>query len=117
MTNAGAHQKELKRLVTGVIRLVHPQRIILFGSRARGTDSVASDVDLLVVMDEGTHRRNTAQYLYEHLRGSGVPFDVVVATTADLDKHKGNCGLIYQTALTEGVTVYDAQGTSHSGQR
>ncbi|MEO2003680.1 MAG: nucleotidyltransferase domain-containing protein, partial [Candidatus Poribacteria bacterium] len=34
--------------------------MILFGSHARGDADAASDVDLLVVMPEGTHRCETA---------------------------------------------------------
>ena len=57
-------------------------------------------------MPEGVHRRRTAQRLYREITGVGVPFDLVVATTRDLEEHKDTEGLIYKTALQEGQEVY-----------
>ena len=65
-----------------------------------------SDIDLLVVMPEGVHRRRTAQKLYREIKGLAVPFDIVVATAQDLERHKDNDGLIYKNALKEGIEVY-----------
>jgi hypothetical protein len=67
-----------------------------------------SDLDVLVVMPNGTHRRKTAQRLYRQISGLGVPFDIVVATSEDLELYKDNPGLIYGTIISEGVEVYVA---------
>ena len=98
----------VEQLVRRIIELVHPLRIILFGSAARGKMESDSDIDVLVVMPEGVHRRRTAQLLYRQIRGLGVPFDIVVATPDDLERHKDNIGLIYQSILREGREVYVA---------
>ena len=110
--NAGAMTDETKaqlnELVRRIVDAAHPLKIILFGSAARGEMGPDSDVDLLVVMPDGTHRRKTAQYLYGAIRGIKVPFDVVVATPSDLERHRDNIGLIYHTVLEEGKTLYAA---------
>lgn len=98
----------LARLIQQIVAAVHPLRIVVFGSAARGDMHPDSDIDLLVVMPEGVHRRRTARDLYRRLRGIGLPFDVIVATPADLDRHKDNPGLIYQTILREGRDIYVA---------
>ncbi len=59
-------------------------------------------------MPEGVHRRRTAQLLYRKIRGVGVPFDILVATPTDLERHKNNIGLIYRTILIEGKELYVA---------
>ena len=100
--------KALDALVQQTVRLVHPLRILVFGSAVRGNTGPDSDVDLLVVMPEGTHRRRTAQQIYRGVRGIGVPFDIVVATPSDLERHKDNVGLIYRSALRDGKEVYAA---------
>ena len=87
---------------------MHPFRIILFGSAARGEWGPDSDLDVLVVMPDGTHRRNTAQFLYQQLFGFGFPVDILVTTPSVLEKHKNNIGLIYRTVLAEGKEVYAA---------
>ena len=98
----------IEQLVQRIVEIVHPLRIILFGSAARGEMGTDSDIDVLVVMPEGVHRRRTAQLLYRQIRGLGVPFDILVATPNDLEQHKDNIGLIYRTVLQEGREVYAA---------
>ena len=101
-------QEQLDRLVQIIVEAVHPLRIVLFGSAARGQARADSDLDLLVEMPTGTHRRHTAQYLYRVIRGITIPFDLVVATPEDLQRHADNPGLIYQTIRQEGKTLYAA---------
>lgn len=96
----------IDRLVGEVVKRVNPLRIVLFGSAARDESGEQSDIDLLVVMPDGVHRRRTAQKLYREIKGLRVPFDIVVATVQDLEKHKDNYGLIYKNALKEGIEVY-----------
>jgi len=103
------YSEALEYLIQGIVDEVRPLRIIVFGSAARGEMKPDSDVDLLVVMPDGTHRRRTAQLLYRKIRGAGVPFDVLVATEDDLERHKDNVGLIYRTILREGKEVYAAR--------
>jgi len=98
----------IDQLVRKIVETVHPLRIILFGSAARGDSGPSSDLDLLVVMPQGTHRRKTAQELYRKIRGVGVPSDILVATPTDLERHKEDPGLIYRTILEEGREVYAA---------
>ena len=52
-------QQALDELVTRIVEAVHPLKIILFGSAARGEMGPDSDVDVMVVMPEGTHRLDT----------------------------------------------------------
>jgi predicted nucleotidyltransferase len=102
------HSKTIDELIQRIVEEVHPLRIILFGSAATGEVRANSDIDLLVVMPEGVHRRRIAQSLYQKIVGLGVPFDILVATPDDLQKHKNNIGLIYRTILQEGREVYAA---------
>jgi predicted nucleotidyltransferase len=98
----------ITKLVSQMIEVIQPLRIILFGSAVRGEMGADSDLDVLVVVPEGVHRRKTAQALYQQINGIGVPFDILVATPSDLEKHKDNIGLIYHVALREGSEVYVA---------
>ncbi|MCA2849092.1 MAG: nucleotidyltransferase domain-containing protein [Pseudanabaena sp.] len=96
----------LSKLVNRIVEEIKPLRVILFGSVARNSMGEDSDIDLLVVMPEGTHRRHTAQFLYKNVRNIGVPFDILVVTNGDLEKYKNSAGLIYQEILAEGIEVY-----------
>ncbi len=101
--------KKIQSLVNNIVEQVHPLRIIIFGSAARGDFKTDSDIDVMVIMPEGTHRRKTSQFLYRNIRGRKIPFDILVATPSDLEKHKNNEGLIYSTVLKEGLEVYAVQ--------
>lgn len=98
----------LQELVRRVVELVHPLRIVLFGSAARAQAGPHSDLDLLVVVPSGTHRRRVAQDIYRRIGGLGVAFDILVATPDDLRRHASNPGLIYATILAEGREIYAA---------
>lgn len=98
----------LKEIVRRTVAAVHPLRILLFGSAARGDAGLNSDLDLLVVMPDGVHRRQTAQHLHEVLFGVGYAKDIIVATVSDIERHRNNAGLVYAAALDSGVEVYHA---------
>lgn len=99
-------KKIIDILVRRIVEEVNPLRIILFGSAAKNNTGIDSDIDLLLVMPDGVHRRHTAQKLYRNIKKIGIPFDIVVTTKSDLEKHKDNIGLIYKTILEEGRELY-----------
>lgn len=105
MNLVSQHVEELARRI---VEVAHPLRIILFGSAARGETGPDSDVDVLVVMPEGTNRRQTAQFIHTQLFGIPVAVDVVVATPSDLERYGDSPGLIYRTILEEGRELYAA---------
>jgi predicted nucleotidyltransferase len=101
-----ATRDALDRLVEQIVEAAHPLRIILFGSAARGDAGPESDLDVLVVMPDGTPRRDTALSLYRHVRGIGIPYDILVTTPSFLERNARTPGLIYETIVEEGKTVY-----------
>jgi len=102
-------QHLLDELVKRAVEAVQPLRIILFGSAARSTMGPDSDLDLLVVMRNGVHRRKTAQAIYKSLRGLGYAKDVVV-TENDVEQYGNNPSLVIYPALTQGRVIYHAAG-------
>ena len=99
----------LDQLVTRIVETVQPLRIILFGSAARGTMRPDSDLDVLVVVADGTNPLHTAQAIYRRLPGLGVPADILVVRESDLERHRDNIGLIYRTILHQGSDLYNAR--------
>lgn len=98
----------VEKVVNRIVQAVQPLRIILFGSAARDEMGPDSDLDVLVVMPDGTHRLKTMRLLYQQMAGVGFPVDIVVTTPHQLEEHKNNIGLIYRTVLAEGKEVYAA---------
>ena len=83
----------------------HPERVVLFGSQARGSASADSDVDLLVVFTRVDDRRKRAIELMRLL--SDMPFakDVLVASAKDTIRPLRGSALA--DALKNGVVVYE----------
>jgi predicted nucleotidyltransferase len=91
-------------------RIVHafqPERIILFGSMARGDVTPYSDLDLLIVMPDGTNHRETTAAVYDILRDLTTPTDIVVTTPAEIAEWGHLVGTILRPALREGIVLYD----------
>ncbi len=99
---------QLEELVRRIVDTAHPLRILLFGSAARGEMGPDSDVDVLVVVPEGTHRRHTAMALHQSFYGLGIAVDAIVATPEDLDKYRDTVGFVYRDALRDGEELYAA---------
>lgn len=97
----------LQEIIRRIVEAVHPEKIILFGSAARGEMGPDSDVDLLVVK-ACANRRETARLARRALIGIGVPKDIIVFTPEDIERHKDNRGLVIYPALREGKVLYAA---------
>ncbi len=98
----------LAEVIRRIVEVASPDRIILFGSTARGETGPQSDLDLLVVKTGVGHRRRLAQRIYKHLLGVEVPVDVLVVTPEDVEAFKDKVGTIVGPALREGREVYVA---------
>ena len=98
----------LEEILRRVVEVAHPDRIILFGSAARGELGPDSDIDLLVVKSDVAHRRKLAQDIHARLYGVLAPVDVLVLTPEDLVALRGKVGSIIGPALEEGKVVYAA---------
>ena len=99
---------ELSEVLRRIRIAACPSRVILFGSAARGEARPDSDLDLLVVVSTGTHRRHTAQTVYRSLRGIETAVDVVVVTDQDVGRCAHTPGLAIAHALAEGRLLYAA---------
>ena len=102
--------KMIDELVRRIVEVVHPLRIILFGSAARGEMGPNSDIDVLVVMPDGVHRRRTVQEIYRHLWGFGFAKDILVVTESDIQEYGSNPYMLIKNALEEGKELYHAAG-------
>ncbi len=101
-------ESTLEEVVRRIVEVAQPEKVVLFGSFARGTRvRPDSDLDLLVVK-EGAHRRKLAAEIYASLAGVGQAVDVVVVTPEDIERFGESPALIIEPALREGRVVYAA---------
>lgn len=98
----------LKETVQRILSVVQPKKVLLFGSASRGEMHKDSDIDILVVVQSGTHRRKTAQKIYRNMIGVGFAVDIIVVTEDDIEEFKDNIGMIIRPAIEEGKILYAA---------
>ena len=97
----------LDEVVDRLVNGLHPERIYLFGSQARGEAREGSDLDLLVVVPESDlprHKREARSY--DLLWGITQPVDVIVLTREEFDRTSRVKTSLASTARSEGKVVY-----------
>ena len=99
-------QNTLDDIIQRVVEVAQPQRIILFGSAARGAMTRHSDVDLLIVKEGGD--ADLRARIYEKLYGVRVAVDAILVSPADIERYKNSHALVIKPALQEGRVVYEA---------
>jgi predicted nucleotidyltransferase len=102
--------KVVDEIVKRLTSVLHPVRVVLFGSAARGEMGPGSDVDLLIVVPDGTRRRDASRKAFRALSGLGIAKDVIVVTESDVKEFGENPSLVIKPALEEGREVYHAAG-------
>jgi predicted nucleotidyltransferase len=89
-----------------IVRRFRPDRIILFGSQARGHATSDSDLDLLVVVSDDRDRRDLLRSIRVALADVMVSKDVFVTTPGQAARYGDVIGTLVEPALREGVTIY-----------
>jgi predicted nucleotidyltransferase len=97
-------------MVDRIVARFHPDRIILFGSHARGEAGADSDVDLLVIMPLAGSRREKAIEIGVAVHDILVPKDILVTTPQDFERRKDIVGTIERPAAREGKVLYARAG-------
>ncbi|MHB1651509.1 MAG: nucleotidyltransferase domain-containing protein [Desulfitobacteriaceae bacterium] len=90
-----------------IISSFSPDKIVVFGSWARRETNEHSDVDFLVIMPYNGSKRDVQVAIRRELKGFGVSKDVIVATEQEIEQKQNHTGYIYETALREGMVVYE----------
>jgi uncharacterized protein len=97
----------LSEVVERIVRKFQPEKIILFGSWARGEAREDSDLDLLVVLSKVEHKRKAAIEVLRALNGLPISKDVIVTTPQEIEERGKIIGDILRPALEEGKVVYE----------
>jgi hypothetical protein len=103
---------KLEEAVRRLVDALNPRAIILFGSRARGTNRTESDYDLLVVSDQ----LRDYDEVYRPVAGRGLHCDVVPCTIETWNQANEDAGGVLRAALEDGILLYgERRGTPADG--
>lgn len=97
----------IDEIVRRIVRAAHPEKVILFGSRARGEARPDSDIDLLVIADSSQPRYQRAAPLYGAVSDILVPMDILVYTPKEVEEWSEVAQAFVTTAVREGKVLYE----------
>ena len=101
--------EKLRDFATELARLYAPERIILFGSQARGQAGPDSDAYILVIMPfEGSGLRKSVEILVR--LSPGFPIDLITRRPKDVRRRYQEGDPLIGEALDEGIVLYERHG-------
>ena len=103
--------EELLQTITNrIAEAINPQKIILFGSWARGEGGPHSDVDLLIIQESTLPRPQRYAQVRRLFWGMGIPMDILVYTPEEFARYQSVPGSFTHTVAREGRVLYARTG-------
>jgi predicted nucleotidyltransferase len=101
--------QEIDNIVDIIVRQFNPSRVLLFGSRARGTDAAESDYDLCIILQALSGRRLLLlREIRTALREYGkYDMDIIVLTEKEFSEKASLAPTLEYAIKREGVVLYD----------
>jgi predicted nucleotidyltransferase len=99
--------KDIKKIASRIGESLNAEKVILFGSHAKGAASESSDVDLFIIADSGLPRYKRSRELHLLFEPYPFPMDLLVYTPDEVRKGLQSKLSFVSTVLKEGKTVYD----------
>jgi len=98
---------DAQEIARRIVRIAHPRKVVLFGSRAKGRERADSDWDILVIAESKRPRHERAAPLYGALSDLRQPVDILVYTPAEVEEWKNVPQALVTTATREGKVLYE----------
>lgn len=100
-------RKDIKIYVTALAGQFAPERVILFGSYARGTPHEDSDVDMLVIMNHDKRKDVEQAVAIDIQLQRKFPLDLIVRRPSEIKKRLSMGDMFLSTILKEGVVLHE----------
>ena len=100
----------LADIVRRIVETAQPEKIILFGSRARGDARSDSDFDVLVIQESDEPRYRRSAPLYVALADLPAEVEVMVYTPEEVEEWSQVPQAFVTTVVREGTTIYERPG-------
>ena len=99
-------QNIIDKIINSILQVVIPDKIILFGSQARGEARSDSDYDILVIKKDIEDELVLERALYRNMISVGVGVDIIVKTPEGVERAKDRFISVVKEALQEGIVIY-----------
>jgi predicted nucleotidyltransferase len=99
--------KLMDEIVRRIVGVIQPEKVILFGSRARDAARPESDIDLLVIAKSTQPRYRRAAPLYGALSDILISMDILVYSPEEVKEWSDVRQAFVTTAIREGKVIYE----------
>jgi uncharacterized protein len=99
---------EIDNLIRRIVERIQPRQVIIFGSYAKGTATIKSDLDLFVIKETHLPMSHRADDLLPLLSGVLIPVDVHVYTPEEVEEYGKEPFSFVSSVLVTGKTVFGA---------
>ena len=100
-------QQQVSEICQTIIRDFNPEKLILFGSEARGTSAADSDIDLLVIMPFSGSVLKQAAKVYKSIDGRQISVDLIVRTPEQIRERERIGDVFFREVLTTGKVIHE----------
>jgi len=99
--------EQIPQIVNAIVEGCDPEKIILFGSFARGNPDKDSDLDFIIVRETDTPRMQRGWEIRKHLLGVHVPLDLKIYTPDEFREHAARQDSFLRQILNESIVLYE----------
>jgi len=98
---------EIDTLVRQIVARIQPKKVIIFGSYAKGTATIKSDLDICVIVETELPMAHRADDLKPMLYYSVIPIDVHVYTPQEVEEYSKEQFSFIDSVIKSGRIVFD----------
>lgn len=98
---------KINEIATRIAARFNPDKIILFGSYANGTQKEDSDLDLLIIQDSDLPPQKRGFDIRMSLIGAEIPFDILIYTKSEFEQEKNRSFSFLSTAIKNSKVLYE----------
>lgn len=99
-------ESEIESITAQLIEKYNPEKIILFGSAARGDASPDSDLDFLIIKNDTPHKGRDRMIQVSRLIDRNLPADFLVYRTEEVEKRLAMGDPFLEMIMAEGKVLY-----------
>ncbi len=99
--------KEIEKLIDRIVTHIQPRKVIIFGSYAKGTATIKSDLDMLVIKETDLPMKKRGNIL-KHIAGNSlIPVDIHIYTPEEVEEYGREQFSFINSILKTGKTVFE----------
>ena len=98
---------KINEIANKIAAKFNPEKIILFGSYANGTQDENSDIDLLIIQDTDLSPQTRGFDIRMSLLGTKMPFDILIYTKREFEQEQADTYSFLNSAIKNSKILYE----------